>query len=698
MRDYSIQDDASEDGSWNGVWEVGTRIDSLGWTAEFRIPLSQLRYPRADEHVFGFMVVRDVGRSNERSSWPLLRRSSRGISSQFGELSGLRGLGSPRRLEATPYVVARSEPRPALDRIQRAQGIDGGADVKIGLTSNLTLDLTVNPDFGQVEADPAVLNLSAFETFFEERRPFFLEGTDIFRFGSFSQLFYSRRIGRAPQLAGLVDEPFAHIPGSSTIQGAAKLTGRFGDGTSVGTLVARVGAERVTGILVEPATTFGVARARRDFRDGESTLGAIFTTVHRDLDATTEPFLRRSAMTGGVDGRHRFAGGSHEARAAVAMSHVEGSEAAIARTQRSSVHYFQRPDAGLDYDPTRTSLSGTAAEARVEKVTGEWRWATRGLYRAPGFELNDVGYLQRSDWLWGMGDVTYRSTRPRSTWRTASGFAAHWLEYDARGTPNANSIELGWQMELHNRLRLSADSWFANIYPSYCDRCARGGPAVRRSPQSNLLVSVAGDSRSKVIPSVSAIYTITDEGRSTLWRVRPYVTVQGRSDLRWELGTRYQRNKDNTQWITNRGVIGADTTQYVFGRLDQHLLSFTARLDYTVSPTLSLQLYAEPFVTTGSYSDLRELDEPRAARYDDRFRPARAVTSGSGFNQKQFRSNAVVRWEYRPGSALFVVWQQARDQWDRDLGNFEAARDYRNLFAARPENVLLVKGTYWLSW
>jgi hypothetical protein len=309
-----------------------------------------------------------------------------------------------------------------------------------------------------------------------------------------------------------------------------------------------------------------------------------------------------------------------------------------------------------------------------------------------------VGYLQRSDWLWGMGDVTYRSTRPRSTWRTASGFAAHWLEYDARGTPNANSIELGWQMELHNRLRLSADSWFANIYPSYCDRCARGGPAVRRSPQSNLLVSVAGDSRSKVIPSVSAIYTITDEGRSTLWRVRPYVTVQGRSDLRWELGTRYQRNKDNTQWITNRGVIGADTTQYVFGRLDQHLLSFTARLDYTVSPTLSLQLYAEPFVTTGSYSDLRELDEPRAARYDDRFRPARAVTSGSGFNQKQFRSNAVVRWEYRPGSALFVVWQQARDQWDRDLGNFEAARDYRNLFAARPENVLLVKGTYWLSW
>lgn len=697
-RDYSISDDVSEDESWDAVWDVATRIDSLGWVAEFRIPLSQLRYARAPEHTFGLQISRDVGRTGERSSWPLYRRSVRGIVSQIGDLTGLRGLSSPRRVEIAPYAVTRNVSQPRAGSFTRQQQLALGADAKIGLTSNLTLNLAVNPDFGQVEADPAVLNLTAFETSFAEQRPFFLEGTSIFGFSPWARLFYSRRIGRSPQLAGLVSEPDADIPGSSTIAGAAKLTGRLANGTSLGALVAHTIEEEVAGTSVEPATTYGVLRLRRDMNDGRTGVGLMATSVDRGLDDLTSRFLRRSARAAGIDARHRFGGGRYEMRGSIAHSMVAGSSEAITRTQRSSVHYYNRPDSGLDYDTTRTSLSGTSLELRADKVAGTWRYGAGYLYTTPGFEANDAGFLQRADWEWGVVEVSYRSARPRKLWRTASGFAAQWLEFSSRGIPNANSIETGWQMEMHNRLRFSIDAWAQNLFPAYCDRCARGGPAVRLSPFANVLINLGGDLRKAVVPSFAAIYTTGDGGRTSLWRVRPYVIVRHRSNLSWEFGTRYQRNRDNTQWVTNRGVIGSDTTHYVFGHLDQHLLSFTARFNYTPRPNLTFQYYGEPFVTTGEYTNLRELsDTPRAAAYDARFR-ATPIAGVPGFNEKQFRSNAVVRWEYRPGSTLYVVWQQARDESGLDAGSFAARRDYRNLFRSHPDNTFLVKASYWFNW
>jgi hypothetical protein len=697
-RDYTISDDVNEDDSWDGVWHVATRIDSLGWTAEFRIPLSQLRFPRADEHTFGFAIARDIGSTGERSSWPLYRRSVRGISSQFGDLVGLRGLASPRQVEAAPYVVARNESRLTPGDWERRQAMNVGADLKIGLLSNLTLNVAVNPDFGQVEADPAVLNLTAFETSFEERRPFFLEATDIFNFSNWTQLFYSRRIGRAPQLSGLVSDPYAQVPGNSTIAGAAKLTGRFANGIALGGLVAHTLEENVGDIAVEPATTYGVLRLQRDMRGGASGIGLMATGMHRSLDDVSSRLLREDAFTSGVNARHRFMDRKYEISGSLAASTVRGSPQAIARTQRSSVHYYHRPDGGLDYDTTRTSLSGISANANMQKVTGVWRFGARYLYTSPGFEVNDVGFLNRADWHWGMVEGSYRSRQPNKVWRSASGFLQQWVEGNAAGVPNANSIESGWQMELHNRLRVSVNSWAQNLFPAFCDRCSRGGPALRLSPFANVLVNLSGDARKTVIPSFAAIYTTGDEGRTMLWRVRPYVTVRQASNLSWELGTRYQLNRDNTQWVTNRGVIGSDTTHYVFGHLDQHLLSFTARLNYTPRPTLTFQFYGEPFVTTGEYSNLRELSAtPRAESYDERFR-ATTVSSVAGFNVKQFRSNAVIRWEYQPGSTLYLVWQQARDESWRDLGTFDAERDYRNLFRARPDNTLLMKVSYWMNW
>ena len=696
-RDYFASDAGSEDASWDAVWDVATRIDSLGWTSEFRIPLSQLRYPPAPSHTFGVMIVRELARRNERVSWPLLRRSRNALVSQFGDVAGFVGLSSPRRIEVTPYVLARNVGAVRGDGISRSQQGTMGADVKYGLTSNLTLDGTINPDFGQVEADPAQLNLTAFETFFEERRPFFLEGRSIFQFGvDPEQLFYSRRIGRAPQLTGLAPAG-VDVPGASRILGAGKLTGRVAGGTSLGVLAALTDRTTAGGTTIEPRTTFGLARAMRDLRRGESSIGAMVTAVDRKLDARESPYLRRAAYAGGIDGRHRFGDGRFEITGSLAASSVRGSAEAIARTQRSSVHQFQRPDDALVLDTTRTSLGGTSFRVVAKKVAGLVRGTASYQRTSAGHEPNDFGFLERADEQVLKTDLRLIPTKPVGAWRNVSLEFYGQRRFTTAGLATGATYEAFVSGFRPSGSYASVDAWVENAGAVYCDRCARGGPALRVSPSWNVLVNWAADPKRRVSPQVAAIYTVADGGRSLLWRVRPYVKVRPSSRLGLELGTRYQYNRDNTQWIANVGEAGADTTHYLFGRLYQDLLSFTGRLDLTIRPAMSLQLYAEPFVTAGRFSAVRELAAPRARSYDARFQPYSGATPDADFNEKSFNASAVARWEYRPGSTLFVVWTQGRNQSDRDLGSFDAPRDYRNLFASRPENVLLVKAAYWLG-
>jgi hypothetical protein len=696
-RDYYTYDDSREDVSWDAVWDVSTRVDSLGWTAEFRIPLSQLRFPKVESNTFGFMIMRDIARTNERVSWPLYRNSKRGIASQYGEVTDLRGLSSPRRLEIVPYAVTKNVSTVKANSFGRSQQQSAGLDLKFGLASNLTLSATVNPDFGQVEADPAVLNLTAFESFFEERRPFFVESTGIFQFAQGGlQLFYPRRIGRAPQLGGLAANS-ALVPGSSTILGAAKITGRMSGGTELGAIAAMTQRESVDGIVVEPRTSYGIARVSHDFRKGETGIGAIVTAVDRDLDGTTEKYLRRSALVGGIDGRHRFANGTYSLTASIATSNVTGSAAAIARTQRSGVHLYQRPDSRLPYDTTKTSLAGTALSAAFEKVSGLTRGGIQLQRLTPGFESNDVGFLSQADQQTANIYFGVDSRTPRKFWRRAQAFANLYTQFNAAGMPTGRFPELDLFAEMKNSSTWSANMWIDNFGPVYCDRCSRGGPAVRLSSASNILVNWSANPRQKLLPTMAAIYTSGDGGRSQLWRVRPYLTWRAASNASFEIGTRYQRNKDNTQWYANLGKIGAPDAHYLVARLDQHLLSFTSRLNYTATPTLSFQFYAEPFVTTGEFSNVRELDAPRDADYEKRFKPYDLGKPAGGFNSKQFHSNMVIRWEYRPGSTLFLVWAQGRDQDDRNLGSFAPVRDYRDLFGARPDNTLLLKASYWFS-
>jgi hypothetical protein len=690
-RDYYISDDSREDISWDAVWDVATRIDSLGWTAEFSIPLSQMRFTAGGENAFGVMIMRDVARSNERYSWPLYRRSQRGLASQFARVGGFSGLASPRRVEIMPYAVTRN-----------ISGIDGriqeqtlGGDVKVGLGSNLTLTAAINPDFGQVEADPAVLNLTAFEQSFAELRPFFVEGSGAF--GQNQLLFYSRRIGRAPQLSGLASAD-ENLPATTPIAAAAKLTGRIGNNFTIGSLAAYTSEQSIGDAVIEPATLYALTRIAREFRGGNSVIAATATVVDRDLDASTADFLRDRAMVGGFDLRHRIFDRRYEVRASLAGSHVEGDADAIARTQRGSVHYFHRPDSPLEYDATRTSLDGITGSASFEKTSGVFQYFGSYRYYSPGVETNDLGFLSRADQQVLYTYATIASSKPAYFWRNASATLDMYGELTTDGMPIYNYVQAQGYSQFKNNSSVTLTGWIDNVFPAYCDRCARGGPALRVSASSNLLLNWNADSRKKVVPYFAAIYTTADQGRSYLWRVRPLVAVRTGSRLNWELGARYQKNFDNTQWVQNLGAIGADTTHYVFGRLHQDLLSFQARFNYTVTPTLSLQVYAEPFVTTGTYDNLRELSAtPRAENYDARFRTYTGRPLDPDFNVKEFNSNAVVRWEYRPGSVLYLVWQQGRYQDDRNIGDFRATRDYGDLFGTVPSNTFLIKASYWVN-
>lgn len=721
-RDFYVHGDVNEDPSWDAVWDVATVIDSVGWVAEFRIPFSQIRFANRTEHTFGLLIVRDVARTNQRISWPLYRRSTQGYVSQAGEISGLSNIPTPRRLEVVPYVVG--ENATARDDVvangasrtlhSRRARTTLGADVKYGLSSNLTLDASINPDFGQVEADPAVLNLSAFEQFFSERRPFFLEGTGIFDFrvncgdidSGCTGLFYSRRIGRSPQLSSLYQDE--SNPTASTIVGAAKLTGRLG-GTSVGLLDAVTAREvGARGRTIEPRTNYLVARARQELASATD-FGAMLTATNRALDGESDAYLREGAYTGGVDFRHRFIQNRYELAAMLSGSVLRGSAEAIAATQRDGVHRFQRPDDEVEYDPTRTSLSGDAQRVSVSKFGGGMtRFQTVYQRYSPGYEINDVGFLTRADEQMFRNWFALQFQKPTRIYQRANWNFNTFNTWTTAGLPLAMGLNTNAHVQLRNFMWLHYGINYNDFTTTYSDRAARGGPAIRKSAGVNMWGGFNGDQRSRVVPHLWFNRGTTDEGQTRWFGIDPSLELRAASNLSLSLGAGYGRDWSGAQWYANFGAPGHDTTHYTFAKLEQTTVSLSTRINYTASPTLSLQVYAQPFVSTGRYSDWRELDDARAERFADRYRPylfdhdddaatPRAQGDPGGFRFSQLRSNTVVRWEYRPGSALFVVWQQGRQEYDPRAHEFEFSRERRNLFSLHPDNTLLVKASWWLN-
>ena len=702
-RDYAMYNDNQEDDAWDAVWDVATQVDSLGWTAEFAIPLSQLRYVPRATNTFGFAVWRDIQRFSERVSWPVYRNSQAGVSSQLGELTGLDGLPSPRRPEVAPYVVTKNVSVPTGSAFDRSQKVTGGADLKYGLTPNLTLDATVNPDFGQVEADPAVLNLSVFETFFQERRPFFVQGAGIFRFdvncsavndcGTGEGLFYSRRIGRSPQLAGYGG---ADAAVASTIYGAAKLTGRLPGGQTIGVLDAVTGRE--AGRLdrtMEPATNYALVRAQQDLRGGESGIGVMVTAVHRNQDASTWDSLRHHAYAAGLDFRHRLPGRKYQLSGSLDLSRVTGTPAAIAVTQRDPVHYYQRPGAGVSYDPTRTSLWGDAEEIKFGRVGGGiTRFETSYQRRSQGFELNDLGFLLQADQQSWNTWFAFQSRHPSSFYQTAFWNFNWWQYWTAAGTPVERAGNTNVHAQLNNRWWVHSGVTAGQLGTTFCDRdCTRGGPAVRTDPYLSVFAEVDGDERPAFTPYAWINYLRGDGGRTERFNGNIQVAFRVASQFRTSLTlSATHRVKD----IQPHGTVTDSATHYTFARLDQNEASLTGRIDYTLSTTLTLQLYAQPFISKGTYSNVRELADPRAAAFDDRYKPYSAPADG--VNAKVFNSTAVLRWEYRPGSTLFVVWTQGRQLFLDAEGTRSMGGEFRDLFDLHPNNTFLVKASYWINW
>src|SRR2546427_1723749 len=508
--DAQVYNDGNEDFAWDAVWDVATRVDSLGWTAEFRIPLSQLRYGPQRHHTFGLTVDRDLYRYSQRVSWPLFRQSKAGFVSQFGEISGLDDLEAPRRLEAAPYVVTKNVSEFTSTGIGRTQDVAAGGDVKYRVTSNFTLDATVNPDFGQVEADPGVLNLSAFETFFREQRPFFVQGAGTFRFdlnctavndcNTREGLVYSRRIGRAPELAGSYSDTTS--PAFTRILGAGKLTGRLPGGMTIGALHAIT--QHVTGAggkTIEPTTNSGVLRLRQDLRGGESSIGGIVTAVNRDNDSFTSPYLRRSAYVGAADFRHRFPGGRFELWGSLDLSRVSGSAQAIAATQRDAVHYYQRPDVGLPYDTTRTSVSGDAEELQFGKVGGAHLLGqTSYQRRSAGFEVNDMGYLQRADQQSWSTWVGYFDRHTRRLYQRFQWNFNWWQYWTTPGLPEERAFNTNTHITFRNTWSFHAGGTLGQLGETYCYSCARGGPAVRQDQYFAPWAGLNGDDRKAIVP------------------------------------------------------------------------------------------------------------------------------------------------------------------------------------------------------
>ena len=726
---YSSSDDFnSGDSGYSPVWGAQVFRDESGWVAEMRIPFSQLRFNDRSPQVWGLNIERRVPARNEQAYWALIPRTETKWASLFGDLHGIDGIRPRRRLELLPYVAGASQVIGDRDRANpftSAANLDGraGLDLKMGLGSNLTLEATVNPDFGQVEADPAEVNLSAVETFFDERRPFFLEGADLLT-GYPNNFFYSRRIGAAPP--GRADGEYVDQPRAATILGAAKLTGRLKSGTSIGVLSGVTGDESARTFSaassfgkarVAPTAVFGVARVEQEFGPPGSTVGVMATVLRRDL-TEGEPLasqLTSSALSLSGDAIVRLRGGEYEWRGSLGGTHVSGSPAAIDRIQRSSAHYLQRPDAlYLGYDPTRTSLAGLKADSSLERRTGRhWNWGASAQLETSGFESNDLGRLSSADGLQTGSWVAYRETSPGRWYRNYQVKFTHDRRFTYDWIRRQGFLQGEGSLELPN-------FWKTTVYATrnlraQDERLTRGGPLMGTPRGWNFAALVDSNPARRVQTGYTFEYGRNEEGglnfsAGTEWRYR--------SGSRWGVSAspQYLRLVDVRQYLTTL-VGGPESTfgsRYVFGRVDRSTYSTQLRANYTFKPDMTLDLYAEPFAASGRYDNIGQLAAARSRflrQYGTDGTTLSPLPNGNlqvtdgeasfvlpnrDFSVLSFRSNLVLRWEWRPGSTLYLVWQQ-----DRAADALGASRatigDMFSSLRARGDNYFVVKASFWFS-
>ena len=734
---YHAQDseDSGREPQYDPVWSARARVDSAGWTAEMRIPFSQLRFNSSTQQVWGLQLTREVADKAEQLQWVLIPVSAAGYASRFGLLEGIAGIPPARRIELLPYVATEFTQRSNVDPrnpFNDRFGGRAGADLKVGLGPNLSLDATINPDFGQVEADPAVVNLTAFELVFEERRPFFVEGNELLtgRGQSFigrPTWFYSRRVGAQPR--GTAQGDFVDAPHNTTITTAAKVSGRLARGLSIGALAAvtprefartyHVDGDSIGRIAVEPPSRFGVLRLQQEFGSQQSNVGASFTTIDRSLDTrgALQSLLPRDAIAGGVDWKLRYKQGMYEVTGWLGGSRVSGDAAAIGRLQRNSAHFFQRPDQDyVTFDPTRTSLSGATASLRLDKNAG--RFTLGGIQlstRTPGFDINDAGQMRSGDDIDFNADIQLRDTKPNPYvrfYQFGTSAVAGWNYGGYRQYLRFNQTA---QATLHSFLRLNARG---TLYvPSLSDDLTRGGPLIGTPAGYSVLGQVTSRANMPTTWNARTEY-YHDAFGGWRWDVSTGIATRPAPQWQGSVDPTFSRSVDARQYVATRSGGSAATfgQRYVFAAVERSTVSARFRVNYALTPNFTVEGYAEPFAASGRFYGFGEVPAPRSnvlrvygasgtgttlARNAD---GSAIVTDGASsfglpaldFRRLSFRSNLVLRWEWLPGSTAFLVWQQSRSGQLLD-GELVRPHDLWDAVRADGDNFVVFKISYWIG-
>jgi len=739
--DEFVSNNGDFDDSWNPIWYVDTQIDSEGWTAEMRIPLSQLRFGNEQEQVWGLQSTRRYFNNEERSVWQPLEANPPGWVSEFGELRGLIGLKPQKQLEIQPYTVTQLDTYEAQAGNPFRDGNDGkltgGLDAKIGITNDLTLDLTINPDFGQVDADPGAIALDGFEIFFQERRPFFVENKNVFDFrvgGGADNVFFSRRIGRTPQgftsADGSLGE-YEDIPNNTTILGAAKFSGKTKDGWAIGVLesitskeygqveldnrqdvlsgLAEVGTEREE--LVEPFTNYLVTRVQKDFNDRNSYIGGIFTATNRNIEDNVS-FLRKSAYTGGVDFRHNWRERKYYIQGNLTLSNVSGSPEAIESTQTSLTHLFQRVDAShVDVDPNKTALTGSGGRLEFGLRSSKWRATIGSNWKSPELELNDIGFLRQADVISQYLNVRRLFNKPTNWYRQANIGFEQTTQFDFEGNYNRIQYQLNGSVNYKN-------NWWTEFGAAHKPRIfsntvLRGGPRWQWNEENFWFLFSGTDRRKKLNMTLGYVNSQAKQDNFSFTRYVIRFGYQPLNSLSLNLDVEYEENPNKTQYITETDFAG--TPRYIMGEIDNKNLSTTLRVNYNINPNLTIQYYGQPFIFKAKYSNFNYVNNAVADNLNNRVtwygnnqiesvdgtylidEDADGTTDYSFGNPDfafvQFRSNLVMRWEYIPGSEIFLVWSQGITGLGDVNNNFGRIID-NQIFNQKPENTFLIKATY----
>jgi len=735
------QDGNNYDDTWNPVWFLKSTIDAEGWCAEIKIPLNQLRFGKKDEQVWGIQITRNIFRSQEISTWQFIPKGSPGIVHMFGELQGINKIKPKKQIELMPYTVGRIE-RFAKETgnpfmTGKSSDISGGLDGKVAITHDLTLDFTINPDFGQVEADPSEVNLTAFETYYSERRPFFVEGKNIFQFqpnnsivinNMYSDnLFYSRRIGRYPHYTPETsDHEFLKMPESTSIISALKLSGKTKKGLSVGILESITSNETATldsagnqrKESVEPLTSYCVARVQQDFNKGETVVGGMFTAVNRDITNPALDYLHTDAYTAGIDFQHSWNDRTWYLAGNSEFSNVRGKTQAILNSQTSSARYFQRPDANyLSVDSSLTSLSGYGGTLKLGKGSKKrLQFETSVTLRSPGLEFNDIGYMPYSDIVHHGTWVAYYIRDPFAIFNNFYLNTNYWMYWNFGGKLLSANTNLNFHSTFKNKWHI--DGNFTRTGQSLSTTLLRGGPSFIMPGTYDINLNLNTDQSKKINFYLSGYIGLGDVHSNHANQVSFGAFVRPFNALLISFEPSYYIQHSKLQYVATDTY--QNNPRYLFATLNQKTLSFTFRLNYTITPELTVEYYGQPFVSAGKYTGYKLTTNTHAARFVDRYQILTdnhvaydlinnivnfdenldGLTDYSAtnpdFNFRQFRSNLVLRWEYLPGSTLFLVWSQSRTSTAPD-GTFIYGDDMKDLFGIMPHNVFLLKFSYWFS-